>query len=114
MKMMRKTILPKVGREMKKKKFVFLAHWVESWNWLLWWIPDLHRHPDHRWRWVWLCPVYMFMSFIYLVGKKAYDIVDSFHFNGVEGETYLVRNFGWHFFFASKGIISLGRIKKAV
>jgi len=99
---------------MKEKKFVFLAHWVESWNWLLWCIPDLHRHSDHRWRWIWLYPVYMFMSFVYLVGKKAYDIVDSFRFNGVEGETYLVRNFGWHFFLASKGIISLNRIKERI
>ena len=98
----------------KKKKFVFLAHWVESWNWLLWWISDLHRHPDHRWHWVWLCPVYIFMSFIYLVGKKAYDIVDSFRFNGVEGETYLVRNFGWHFLLAGKGLNSLGKIKERI
>ncbi|MFA4833689.1 MAG: hypothetical protein WC619_02460 [Patescibacteria group bacterium] len=98
----------------KKKKFVFLAHWVESWNWLLWWIPDLHRNADHRWRWIWLYPVYLFMSFVYLVGRKAYDIVDSFRFNGVEGETYLVRNFGWHFFLAGKGIISLDRIKERI
>lgn len=99
---------------MEKKKFVFLAHWVESWNWLLWWIPDLHRNADHRWRWIWLWPVYMFMSFVYLVGRKAYDIVDSFRFNGVEGETYLVRNFGWHFFLAGRGVTSLDKIKERI
>lgn len=83
---------------MEKKRFVFIAHWVENWNWLLWWINDLHRNPRHAWRWIWLWPACAIASLVYLFGKKSYDEVDSFGFNGkLQGKTFLTRNFGWHF-----------------
>ncbi len=83
---------------MEKKRFVFIAHWVETWNWMLWWNKDLHRHPEHAWRWIWLYPVYFAASVFYLFGKKSHDVVDTFKFNGLEGKIVLIRSFGWHFF----------------
>ncbi len=83
---------------MEKKKFVFIAHWVECWNWLLWWSRDLHHNPQHAWRWIWLWPVCAIASVFYLFGKRPFDEVDSFGFNGkLQGKTFLIRNFGWHF-----------------
>ncbi|OGZ40137.1 MAG: hypothetical protein A3I20_00035 [Candidatus Portnoybacteria bacterium RIFCSPLOWO2_02_FULL_40_15] len=82
----------------KKVRMTFVAHWVEPWNWLLWFIPMLHRKPEQRWYWVFLAPVYHLMSLVYLFGHKPFDVVDSFHFNGsLEGKTILIRNFAWHF-----------------
>ena len=80
------------------KKFTFIAHWVEPWNWLLWWSDDLHKNPHHARYWKWLAPFYWIVSFKYLLGKKPYDVVDQFTFNGnLGGQTLLIRNFGWHF-----------------
>jgi predicted amino acid dehydrogenase len=71
---------------------------VEAWNWLLWWKKELHREP-HRYReYTLLAPLYQSASGYYLLGKKDYDVVDRFHFNGVlNGQTMLIRNFAWHF-----------------
>lgn len=81
-----------------EKRFVFIAHWVENWNWLLWFVSDLHRHPQHVWRWIWMYPICAIMSLVYLFGKKSFNEVDSFDFNGrLKGKTFLTRNFGWHF-----------------
>src|SRR5262245_10243255 len=80
-----------------RRSFLFLAHWVETWNWLLWWSTDLHQHPQHAWRWQWLWPVFAAVSVLYLTGRKACDVVDRFRFAGLSGETWLIRNFGWHF-----------------
>ncbi len=98
----------------KVKKFVFLAHWVEPWNWLLWWSTDLHHNPHHAWRWKALIPFYLLASIFYLIGRKSYDVVDRFHFNGFEGETWLIRNFGWHFFLKKRQEQIRQRILKAV
>jgi len=49
-----------------KKRFVFVAHWVETWNWLLWWSKDLHQNPQHAWRWMALWPVFFVVSLIYV------------------------------------------------
>lgn len=84
-------------------RMAFLAHWVENWNWLLWWSKKLHCQPEKSWHWVWLWPVYTLMSIVYLVGRKPFNIVDRFEFKTVgekkiAGITALLRNFGWHFF----------------
>lgn len=79
------------------RRFMFLAHLVETWNWLLWWSKDLNRNPEHAWRWRWLWPLNAAVSVCYLVGRKPYDVWDRFGFAGVRGETWLIRNFAWHF-----------------
>lgn len=81
----------------QQRSFVFLAHWVETWNWLLWWSSDLHKNPQHALRWVWLWPLYIAMSVLYFVGRKAFDVVDRYEYKGVMGETILLRNFAYHF-----------------
>ena len=81
------------------KKFTFIAHWVEPWNWLLWWSDGLHKDSSHARYRKWLAPLYFSMSLKYLLGKKQYDVVDNFCFNGnIQGQSLLLRNFGWHFF----------------
>jgi len=82
---------------------VFLAHWVESWNWLLWFFTFLHKRPEKRFWLVWLYPLCWAMSLVYLLGKKSFNIVDRFAFEtlggeNIEGQTALLRDFGWHFF----------------
>lgn len=93
---------------LRKRSFGFLVHWIETWNWLLWFSRDLHRHPEHARRWIWLYPVYFAASVFYLLAKKACDEVDRFTFdNGkIEGRTWVLRNFGWHFF--------LGKYKRKI
>lgn len=82
-------------------KIVFLAHWVENWNWLLNWIADLHKNPQHARRWWMFAPLYYLASIAYLVGSAAYDVVDRFKLHDAKGETWLIRNFAWHFLKAS-------------
>jgi predicted amino acid dehydrogenase len=96
----------------RAKKFVFLAHYVESWNWLLnfRWFRDLHKHPEHAGRWMFLAPLYKLVSFFYLIGQKSYNVVDEFAFGNLEGATYLIRDFGWHFFVKNTS----GKIKKRI
>ena len=89
--------------ENKQPKMVFIAHWVENWNYLLWWFKFLHKHPQYRYLLIWFWPVYSLMSLVYLLGKKSFDVVDCFFFGQDEGRqiigsTILTRNFGWHFF----------------
>jgi len=93
-----------------EKKFVFLAHWVENSNWLLWYVKDLHRHPEHAKRWFFLWPICALMSLLYLKGKRSYDVVDEFSFgNALKGETYLLRNMAWHFMLTARTKIFLFR-----
>lgn len=99
----------------QKKHFVFLAHWVENWNWLLWWAKGLHEKPQSVWKWMWMWPIYSIMSIVYMVGKKDYDEVDHFTSEGnLEGHTWLVRNFAWHFLKASWQESIRQRILRAV
>lgn len=107
------------GNKMKNqmKKFAFLAHRVENWNWLLNFklAKDLHKNPEHSWRWVILSPIYYLMSLIYMFGKRGHDRVDKFRFNGsLKGETWLLRNMGWHFFVKSYQKVLRKRILDAV
>ena len=90
----------------EKKKFLFLAHWVENWNWLLWFIHSLHKKPENASRWSFLSPLYYLMSIFYALGRKSYDEVDNFKFGKIEGHTWLIRNFGWHFM--------IGRFRKTI
>lgn len=96
------------------KKFVFIAHWVENWNWLLWWFKPLHDNPFLSVVFLPLWPLCALMAVIYLVGCKAYDVVDNFTFAGVSGETILIRNFGWHFLRQSWRNLAFRRICAAV
>lgn len=83
---------------MSANTFAFLAHWVESWNWLLRVIPDLHKNPSHHKYWTCLWPVYKSAEILYNIGEKPYDVVDNFTFNkNLSGKTVLLRNFSSHF-----------------
>lgn len=82
------------------KKFAFIAHYVETWNWLLNHraFGFLHTHPEWR---VFLLPLYplcWLMSVWYLVGRKPFQVVDSYYVNDqLKGYTILINNFAWHF-----------------
>ena len=90
---------------MIRKKFVFLAHRVENWTWLLNFtniFAHLHRNPKLRWMWMWLWPICAVASVIYLFARKGYDTVDSFEVEApdgtlIQGETVLLKNMAWHF-----------------
>ena len=92
--------------ENQKKKMVFLAHWVEGWNLLLFFSGHLRRKPEHAWMYAPLFPLCWFVSLFWFVGNRAFDVVDEFCFGineteEVEGRTVLIRNFGLHFFLPS-------------
>jgi len=102
---------------MEGKRFAFLAHRVEIWNYLLpmkndrrflcrWFkgLKNLHCAPEYASDWKWLYPYCVLMSVFFLLGRKAYDIVDRFGFSNLSGTTCLLRNFGWHFFIPFKKI----------
>lgn len=95
--------------------FAFIAHWVESWNWLLWYSRDLHRNPQHASRYWYLWPICYLASIYYLLGSSNFDVVDDFEYgNLMRGKTVLVRNFGWHFFIAKSRSRIRDRILKTV
>jgi predicted amino acid dehydrogenase len=78
-------------------RFMFLVHFVETWNWLLYQHRALNRDPRRAQRWQWLWPLFVAISACYLLGRKAYEVADRFWFAGVPGETWIIRNFAWHF-----------------
>ncbi len=84
---------------MTKTRFTFLAHRVESWNALLdsRIFSHLHKNPRLHWLWIWLAPLYSAVSVVSLFTKRGYDIVDRFSFSDMDGQTVLLRNYGWHF-----------------
>ncbi len=84
---------------MEKRSFAFLAHRVESWNWLLNFrvFNHLHRKPELHWLWIWMAPLYWTFSILSLFSKKGYETVDNFQFAGMKGQTILLRNYAWHF-----------------
>lgn len=82
------------------RKFAFIAHYVETWNWLLniRAFSFLHAHPGRRWLVLPLYPVCWIMSAWYIIGSKPFNIVDEYEVNGaLKGYTILIRNFAWHF-----------------
>ncbi|KKU13179.1 MAG: hypothetical protein UX20_C0029G0004 [Candidatus Magasanikbacteria bacterium GW2011_GWC2_45_8] len=92
------------------KGFVFIAHYVEVWNWWLNFriFSFLHRRPELH---VWLLPFWpiaLLASVWYLLGKKPFNVVDTYKVNkdgGLQeltGHTILIRTFAWHFAFANK------------
>jgi len=101
---------------MEKTSFVFLAHRVESWNWLLNFkiFNHLHRRPELHWFWLWLWPVCAIVSFAQIFGKKGFEIVDDFQFAGIKSQTILLRNYAWHFLFGRIRKIIKQRILKAI
>lgn len=64
----------------KPKRFGFLVNYVENWNWLFNFRPDLQMEEAQRRRALW--PVCSLMSLWYLAGLKSFNLLDSFHFNG--------------------------------
>lgn len=86
----------------QSQRCVFLAHWVENWNWLLLRAISLREDPRRRVWWFWAWPIVAAVSVLYLLGHKAYDEVDTFWHRGrTECHTWLLRNFGWHFAISS-------------
>jgi len=84
------------------KTFAFIAHYVETWNWLLNHriFNFLHDRPELR---VFLWPLYPLcwaMSLFYMVRRKPFQVVDVYSVSGeLRGYTILINNFGWHFLF---------------
>lgn len=93
---------------MRTRSFAFLAHRIESWNWLLNFgmFSYLHRRPEFHWFWIWLWPVYVVVSFVQIFSWKGFETVDEFQFAGMKSQTILLRNYAWHFLF--------GRVRKAI
>lgn len=87
------------------RKFAFIAHYVESWNWLLNFkvFGFLHKRPEWH---VFLFPLYPLcwvMSCFYFFRPQPFQVVDVYRASdGLEGYTILINNFGWHFLFASR------------
>lgn len=103
------------------KKFVFIAHYVEVWNWWLNFrvFSFLHRRPELH---VWLLPLWpvaFLASVWYLFGAKHFNVVDAYHVKKgagaqeLTGYTILIRIFAWHFAFANKFPVIKDRILKA-
>lgn len=80
-----------------RKKFAFVVHYVEDWNWLLPIFKHLNDNPYLAVFWVWLVPVFVLMAYLYRIGPKAFEVIDSFEFAGISGDTLAVRNFGKHY-----------------
>ncbi|MEA3273413.1 MAG: hypothetical protein U9Q72_02355 [Patescibacteria group bacterium] len=101
---------------MEKRDFAFLAHRVESWNRLLDFriFKHLHKNSKLHWFYVWLAPFYWSSSFISLFAKKGYGTVDDFKFAGMNGQTILLKNYGWHFLSSRLKEKMKGRILEAV
>ena len=88
----------KPGGHHSRPKFIFLAHWVEPWTWLLRFVPDLHDHPEKAGRYSWMAPAYLPASAASLFSWRNYEVVDRFDFaHGLRGETWLLPNYAWHF-----------------
>lgn len=103
------------------KQFVFIAHYVEVWNWFLNFriFSFLHRRPElHMWL-LPLWPIAFFASIWYLFGSKPFNVVDTYKVNKdggaqeLTGHTILIRTFAWHFAFANKFPVIKDRILKA-
>lgn len=103
------------------KEFVFIAHYVEVWNWWLNFriFSFLHRRPELH---VWLLPLWpiaFLASVWYLLGNKPFNVVDTYKVNRegglleLTGHTILIRTFAWHFAFANKFPLIKERILKA-
>lgn len=100
----------------QKIKFVFIAHYIESWNWLLNWrfFSFLHKRPKLRWILFPLFPICWLMSYFYAFRKKPFNVVDHYTVNGeLEGYTILITNFAWHFLFIDQYPRIRERILKA-
>ena len=86
------------------KKYAFIAHYVEPWNWLLnlRMFGFLHEHPEWRFILFPLYPLCILMSIYYFFRKEPFKVVDFYRVNnGLQGYTILINNFAWHFIFPS-------------
>lgn len=89
----------------QSRKFAFIAHYVEPWNWLLNLkaFGYLHARPELH---VFLKPlflVYWIMSLFYLVRREPFKVVDTYRAGeNLVGYTILLNNFGWHFLLKSR------------
>lgn len=84
------------------KKYAFIAHYVEPWNWLLNLkaFAFLHKRSGLPF---FLIPLYLIcfpVSIFFLFRREPFKVVDSFRVNDrVYGYTILINNFAWHFSF---------------
>lgn len=100
----------------RPRKFVFIAHYVESWNWLLNFkiFSFLHKRPQLRHFLLPLYPICWIVSLYYLLGDKPFQVVDTYTVkDGLVGQTILIRNFAWHFMLPSKHELIRQRILAA-
>lgn len=85
-----------------ERTFEFLAHYVETWNWLLPFTDELNKDPSLSKRYRLWFPLCWLMSFRCLLSGKPFTVVDLFTFKGnnghLHGRTTLLNNFGYHFF----------------
>jgi len=86
----------------KRRTFVFIAHWIENWTWMLQYSNILAENPNNHLvraiRW----PIGMIASLIYMFLMKGHDIVERYWWKlkdgtTVNGKTDLIRNFAWHY-----------------
>lgn len=83
-----------------ENSMVFLAHYVENWNWLsVFNFKKINENPESYLYFIFLFwPIYMIASIFYMFGKKPFNIIDDFNFKHIRCQTKALRNFGWHFF----------------
>lgn len=83
-----------------KKSMVFLAHYVESWNWLsVFNFKKINERPERYLYFIYLFwPMYILASIFYMFNKKSFNIIDNFNYKHICCRTKVLRNFGWHFF----------------
>lgn len=100
-----------------RRKFAFIAHYVEPWNWLLNLsaFGFLHERPQWRFLLLPLYPLCWAMSVFYLFRRTPFRVVDAYRVNeALEGYTILITNFAWHFLFPSRYAKIQQRILEAV
>ena len=102
-------------KESSQRKFCFIAHPVETWNWRFYTGGKINRKPIVKRPYPFLLPLDIGISLYFLISKRAFDKLDEFHFNGtLKGETYLIRNFAWHFMLHSQRELIRRRLLEAV
>jgi predicted amino acid dehydrogenase len=79
------------------KRFTFVVHYVETWNWLLPIFGFLNRRPELARLFLWLTPLFVLMAELYRLLPKPFTVIDEFKFSGVPGDTLAVNNFGYHY-----------------
>jgi len=98
------------------QKYVFIAHYVETWNWLLNHkvFAFLHKRSGLPFYLLPLAIIYIPVSIYFFFRREPFKVVDSFRVNDhVYGYTILINNFGWHFLFKKRHELIRQRILAA-